>query len=402
MAPAAATAPGQIACVGLDVSRDEAVACCVLADGREPIRRWSVPNTPAGAAALAARLAALAAEHGVDEVRIGLEATSLYWWHLACALKAAPALGPFRPQVYALNPKLVHGLTRASAAAGKTDPLDASFIAERLRLGRLPAPFEVDVRDAPLQRLTRFRAHLAQALAREKTSFRSFLFRTFSAFRHAAPFGAPFGATSGAVLATFTTEEVAQPPLDDLVAFVERRGRGRFAAPRAVAATLQRAARDSDRLDRVLDEPITRILATTMATIKPLQAQLKAVDQTVAREVLALPPDRRTLQSVPGLGPVWTAGLAAEIGDVHRFPNDAALATYAGLVWHPHESGAFQAQDTPLAKAGNAYLRYYLVEAANRVRLHCAEYRAYSQATGPTPRPSWPSRPRPPRSGRSS
>ena len=46
---------------------------------------------------------------------------------------------------------------------------------------------------------------------------------------------------------------------------------------------------------------------------------------------------------MPGLGPVWTAGLVAEIGDIHRFDNDAALAKYAGLVWPPQESGTFQA-----------------------------------------------------------
>ncbi len=69
--------------------------------------------------------------------------------------------------------------------------------------------------------------------------------------------------------------------------------------------------------------------------------------------------------------------MIAESGDIGRFADDAALAKYAGLVWDPHESGAFQAQDTPLSKAGNTYLRYYLVEAANSVRLHCAEYRDF-------------------------
>jgi transposase len=125
-----------------------------------------------------------------------------------------------------------------------------------------------------------------------------------------------------------------------------------------VAATLARAAHDSYRLDRVLDEPVTLILGTAMATIRTLQRQLRAVDQTIARELLALPPQRRILASIPGLGPVWTAGLVAEIGDIHRFPQEAALANDAGLVWPPHESGTFQAEDTALSKAGNTYLRY--------------------------------------------
>jgi transposase len=73
--------------------------------------------------------------------------------------------------------------------------------------------------------------------------------------------------------------------------------------------------------------------------------------------------------AVMGEGTTWRS---AKLGG-HRWPT-------AGLVWPPHESGRFQAQDTVLSKAGNTYLRYYLVEAANSVRLHCAEYRDFYQA----------------------
>jgi hypothetical protein len=348
--------------VGLDVSQAEVVACLLLPDGREAVRRWSVANTQPGAEALAGRLATLAREHHLTGLRIGLEATNLYWWHLACLLRDTPLLAGLVREVYAL------------------DRRDAFFIAERLRIGRLPAPFQVDVLYAPLQRLTRFRAHLAQTLAREKNYFLSFLFLKFSAFGTSEAFGDPFGATSLAVLERFSSEELIQMPWEDLAAFVQQQGRGRFADPDEVAATLTRAARDSYRLDRVLDEPVTLVLGTTMATIRTLQAQLKEVDKTIARELAAIPAARRTIGSIPGLGPVWTAGLIAEIGDIHRFSDDDALAKYAGLVWPPHESGAFQADDTALSKAGNAYLRYYLVEAANSVRLHCAEYRDFYNA----------------------
>ena len=95
----------------------------------------------------------------------------------------------------------------------------------------------------------------------------------------------------------------------------------------------------------------------------------------VRKHIAALPAARRTLDSVPGLGPVWTAGLLAEIGDIFRFANEAAVAKFAGLVWKPRESGDFQGEDTTLAKTGNPFLRYYLIEAANSVRQHCPEYR---------------------------
>jgi transposase len=370
--------PESVAYVGVDISRDEAVVCWLLADGREPVPRWAVPNRQSGATALIDRLAELAAQHGVTELRVGLEATGLYWWHLACSLKDAPALAAYRPRVYALNPKLVHDFRRNYGALPKTDRADAFLIAERMRFGRaLPPPFQVDVRYAPLQRLTRFRVHLAQTLAREKSYFLTFLFLKFSGFGQVHPFKDPFGATSCAVLEEFTTEELARADLAELASYLEAKGRGRFADPDVLAAMLQRAARDSFRLDQVLDEPLTLVLGTTMATIRTLQAQLKAVDKTITQELRALP---QTLSSVPGLGPVWTAGLVAEIGEIGRFADEAALAQYAGLVWKAHESGQFQAEDTPMTKTGNTYLRYYLVEAANSVRLHCPEYAAYYQA----------------------
>jgi len=367
-----------LAFVGLDVSQDDASVCFLLADGSEPVPRWTAPNTQPGAEALATTLAQLAQTHQIDQLRIGMEATGLLWWHLACALKDAPSLAAFAPQIYALNPYLIKTFRANYGALPKSDRADAFLIAERIRFGRqLPSPFQLDARYAPIQRLTRFRCHLAQNLAREKSYFLSFLFLTFSTYGQIAPFGDPFGATSRAVLDEFTTEDLAQQAVEDLAAYLQAKGRGRFADPDALAATLQRAARDSYRLDKVLQEPLRLVLGTTLATIRTLHTHLKSLDKTIAQELATIP---QTLASAPGLGPVWTAGLIAELGDITRFDDDGAIAQYAGLTWEIHESGAFQAEDTALSKRGNSYLRYYLVEAANSVRLSCPEYGQYYAA----------------------
>src|SRR5262249_10466614 len=367
-----------IAFVGLDISQLDASVCFLLPDGTEPVPGWTIPNTLPGADALATTLAHLAQTYHLDQLRIAMEATGLLWWHLACALKDAPALAPFAPRIYALNPHLITTFRANYGALPKTDCADAFLIAERLRFGRqLPSPFQLDARYAPLQRLTRFRCHLAQNLAREKSYFLSFLFLTFSTYGQIAPFGDPFGATSSAVLDEFSTEELTQQELADLAVYLEAKGRGRFADPDALALTLQRAARDSYRLDKVLQEPLRLVLATTLATIRTLQTQLKTVDKTIAQELATIP---QTLASVPGLGPVWSAGLIAELGDITRFDDEAAIAQFAGLTWEAKQSGSFQAEDTALTKRGNSYLRYYLVEAANSVRTHCPEYAHYYAA----------------------
>lgn len=364
-----------IAYVGLDISQAAVSVCFLLGDGHEPVPRWTIVNSQPGGEQLSGRLAELCHTYQVATLQIGLEATDLLWWHLAGLLVQAAVLQPYRPQLYVLNPHLVETFRRNYGALPKTDRADAFLIAERVRFGRqLPPPFQLDLRYAPLQRLTRFRFHLAHNLAREKSYFLSFLFLTFSSFGQVQPFGDPFGATSSALLTELTTEELAQQPLVDLAAYLQTQGHGRFADPVALAETLQQAARDAYRLDRALAEPLRIVLSTTMANIRSLAQQLKTLDKTIAAELAAIP---QTLASVPGLGPVWTAGLIAELGDIQRFADDDAIAQFAGLTWPAHESGQFQADDTPLSQRGNSYLRYYLVEAANSVRRHCPEYAQY-------------------------
>ena len=77
------------------------------------------------------------------------------------------------------------------------------------------------------------------------------------------------------------------------------------------------------------------------------------------------------------IGPVLAGGIVAEIGDISAFHSSDALAKYAGLMWKSNQSGDFDGEDTPMSKAGNRYLRYYLGEAANSLRKHNVEYGTY-------------------------
>ena len=362
--------------VGLDVGSDTVSVCVLDAIGQELCRRHEIANNAVGAEALVTTLAELAAQRQLEGYRIGVEASGMYWWPLAVHLSTAAALAT--SQVFALNPKLVKDFRSSVNSGIKTDRHDAHLIAEWVRFGRrLPAPFAVDWRYEPLRRMTRLRLHLAENLAREKNYFLTMLFLPFSGFGPAHAFGDPFSPTSWALLEDFTTEDLARTPIDTLVAYLQEHGRHAFVDPEATAAKLQRAAKDSYRLHQALHDPLRLVLSTTRATITTLQHQLKMVDRTIAHELAGIP---QTVSSIPGLGPVWTAALVAEIGMITRFTDEAALAQYAGLTWTVHESGHFQAEDTRLTKQGNQYLRYALIEAANSVREHCPEYRVYYEA----------------------
>jgi transposase len=313
--------------------------------------------------------------HHLDCLLLGLEATNLYWWHLACFLNSSAQLSPFQPRVYAFNPRPIKGFKKALSDTTKSDINDAYAIAERLRFGRLPAPFIPNELCQPLQRLTRFRCHLMHQITREKNYFLSFLFLKFSEYQNLDPLSNTFGAASQAVLTDYlTVDEIVATPLEELAQLLAKEGRNHFPNPEAVAAVIKRAARDSYRPHPALNEPLNLILGATLENIRTLFQQIKKVDQAIKREIQKFP---NPLISVPGLGPVFVAGIMAEIQDIHRFPDQASLAKYAGLFWRTSESGSFQAEETSLGKSGNAYLRYYLIEAANSVRMHNAEYGRY-------------------------
>jgi transposase len=142
-----------------------------------------------------------------------------------------------------------------------------------------------------------------------------------------------------------------------------------------VAGALKQAAHRSYRLGKNLIEPVNLVLSSSLHTIRTLGAGLGPLDRAIGVELAAAP--RTTLDTIPGIGQVFTAGIVAEVGDVGRFPTEEQLAKFAGLTWRRQQSGEFEGEDRPLTKTGHPYLRYYLVAAANSVRLRCPEFRSY-------------------------
>jgi transposase len=123
-----------------------------------------------------------------------------------------------------------------------------------------------------------------------------------------------------------------------------------------------------------VNDSLNQLLAIRLIGIRSIEDQIKSLDKAIASYMGAF---QNVLISIPGIGPVYSAGLMAEIGDIARFKGQASLAKYAGLAWSRYQSGDFEADNTKLIRSGNRYLKYYLLEAANKVRLHDAEFADY-------------------------
>jgi len=363
--------------VGIDVGLKENKARFIDDSGNDCWNRLTFPNDADGAVALVRETCRALTRHGFQTVAFGLEATSFYAWHLALYLTGATELAPFGPQVYIFNPKVLKAFKKSLKNLPKNDWVDAWVAANRVRFGQLPKPFAPDERYLPLQRLTRHRYHLVQQLTREKNYFLSYLFLKCSRLAQACPLSSPLGASAAALVTEYySAEEIAAAPLEELAQFLAEKSRNRIATLEIVAAEFQKAARDSYKLPDKLKDPVNRILASTLQTIRHLQNQIKEIDKAILREMAGL---NNPLLTIPGLGPVLSAGIIAEIGNIKNFPDDDAVAQFAGLTWKENQSAGFVGEETPLTKSGNVYLRYYLIEAANCVRMHNAEYQEYYQ-----------------------
>lgn len=361
--------------VGLDLSLKSVAAAFTLEDATQPIKRFSFPHNPTGVDCLVEKINDVTSRLDIHNVEIGMEATGNFWMQLIETLRAHPGLAQLKVNVHNLNARDVARFKKIYSDIPKTDPLDALMIAEFLRFRRLPEPVPADAKYLALQKLTRHRFQLAQSLASEKNRFLTNLFLKFSAFRQQKPLSDTFGAASSALLTEFlTVDEIAEMPIQELAAFLMEKSKNSFADPEQVAATIQQAAKNSYRLNKCLADPVNLVLSMTLENIRFFEKQLNAVDKAITRELGAFTSDATVLLSVPGLGPVFTAGIIAEVGDIHRFYSDSALAKFASIVWKKNQSGEFDSDDTPMSHSGNKYLRYYLIEAANSLRMHNDEF----------------------------
>jgi len=362
--------------VGTDISEATNRTRFIDGGGTEIGRGFTSANDLPGSQELAEEAMRRARQVGADEIRWGLEATNLFWWHLATFLTTHPDLLAEGLKTWVFNPRQVAGFKEAYGDLGKGDWVDALVIADRLRFGRLPAECYLDERYQPLQRLTRHRRHLVKILVREKQVALGYVYLKLSAYHLTKPLADTFGATSQVLLTDYLTpDEIVAAPLEELAALIAREGRGKVADPAEVAGAVKQAARRSYRLPAPMVEPVNLVLSSSLATIRTLTAQIKPMDKAIAAELKAAP--AQTVDTVPGLGPVFTAGIVAELGDVRRFETEEQVAKFAGLTWRRFQSGEFEGEDRPLTKSGNVYLRYYLVEGANSVRLRCPEFRSY-------------------------
>lgn len=115
-------------------------------------------------------------------------------------------------------------------------------------------------------------------------------------------------------------DEIADMDIEDLVNFICEKGKNRFSGPDKVDKAIQKAAKSSYRLSKTVNDSVNQVLTISMISINAYHDQLKAFNKAIERQASII---LNTLQSIPGLGPVYSVGIIAKIGNIHRFKDHA-------------------------------------------------------------------------------
>jgi len=197
--------------------------------------------------------------------------------------------------------------------ACKTDKVDARVLAELRRRDLVPALWAPSLNDRALRERLRRRAHLVKM----RTSARNRI----------------FGLLTQWGLRISLTRLRAPDGLE----LLERRG-----VPEVWRCSIAE---------------LLRLIADLQGRITPIERELGPLGAEDERA--------RLLSTIPGVGPLLSLTIAAEIGDVSRFSSPAKLVGYAGLAPRISQSGERSATGR-LSKAGSRTLRWAAVEAANQ------------------------------------
>lgn len=374
--------------VGVDVSLKSLTTCILDTLGSVIFKPANFSNDPSGVDNLFTKILELAKKYDAEDIFIGVEATSVYDCHLLYSVSDNTELNKFNISSYCFTPKLINNFKKGLGNLPKNDKSDSFVIAQKLKSGHLPDECYINFKQLALQRLTRFRKHTMDSITREKAYLTSLLFLKFSTMAQHNILSDEFGATGETLLTEFcSVDDICNKTIEELIDIIALASKNRFKDVHQVAIKIQEAAKSSFKLPNDMNDSITFVMKNSFEIISSLEKSIKHTDKSIATLLEKnFKNESIILQSIDGIGPVISAGIIAEIGNIKRFDTDASLAKFAGLVWSQYQSGEFEAEDTHLQKSGNQYLRYYFCLAATAMTMHNDRFnefysRKYSEAS---------------------
>lgn len=230
--------------------------------------------------------------------------------------------------------RTVNRMSGAYRGEAKTDARDAYVIAETARHRSDFATIDVPAQlAADLALLTAHRSDLVADRVRMTNRLRDVLTGVFPALERAFDYSNHKGAlvllTGYQTPASIRRRERAR--LTAWLAARSVRGTDAMAATALEAAQAQRTALPGE-------EVAAQIVADLATQILALDERLKRIDRQI-RDTFRRHPQAEIIESMPGLGPILGAEFVMAAGDLAAYADAGHLASAAGLVPVPRDSG---------------------------------------------------------------
>jgi transposase len=317
-------------CAGLDVGKDEVVACIRVPDGAGG-RRQEVHTYPTFSSGLES-LAEWLQDHDVTQVV--LEATGQYW----------------KPIWYVLEERglellLVNARQVKILPGRKTDVGDAAWLCELLEHGLLRGSFVPPPAIRQLRDLTRYRKRLIQTHTAECQRIHKTL--EDASIRLGSVAADVLGVSGRAMLRALLAGERDPEVLAELA-----RGRLRNKLPE-----LREALRGRFSAHHAL------LVRLALDHVEQLERSIAALDAEVDRVITPFAQARDRLDTITGVGKRAAECIIAEVGvDMSVFPTAGHLASWAGRCPGNNVTGGKRRSGR--ASKGNVWLGEVLVECA--------------------------------------
>lgn len=309
--------------VGIDVS-SKRLDVCFLDSEDTRLKEVALPNDVHGANQIKEMVLTFNDKHHYEQIVIGMESTSVYSFHPSTLLDNDKDLQRIGAQVVVQNPKAIHRF-KGMFEEDKTDQIDAFRIADFLRFGRFNKTVIKEEKYIALQRLTRSRYQVVHQLTECKQHFIKNLYYKCNTLSNDVD-TSMFGTTMiELITGSFSLDDIANMELEDLANFLQEKGKGRFKDPEQLAKAIKKAIRDSYRLGKVVQDSVDTVLAMYAKLVQTLNRQIKDLEKGII-DILKTIPESKCLITIPGIGPVYTGGIIAEIGNIERFESRAQLA----------------------------------------------------------------------------
>lgn len=321
-------------CCGLDVHRDNIVACIM----KGPLDEKPISETRTFSAL----------RHGLEDLRtwledegchnVAMESTGVYWKSVYAILEDA-SQGD-------MEILLVNAQRIKNVPGRKTDVKDSEWIAGLLRSGLLSGSFIPDRKIRELRELTRYRKSMVQEASSQKNRIEKYL--QGCGFKLSSFMSDVFGASGRLVLNHLMTHgTIGIDELDPLIKGVLRKKKSDIAL--AVNGNMNGHERD--------------FLSMQMRHLMQMESNVEELNNKIDDFLEQFKEAEELLDGIPGISKVAAAAIIGEIGiDMSKFPRVENICSWAGLSPSCNES-AGKTRSTK-TRHGNPYIKSILCEVA--------------------------------------